>query len=185
MQRNSSITIITAIIVALGLFAYFAGPPIVQRINLGLDLRGGLRVVLEAEEQEGEKITQDTITKAVGILRNRVDSLGVKETALYPQGDKRVVIEIAGEKDPEAAVDILKNTADIKFHIMDEGQTRKSVLIVPAYMAKGLEFDAVLVYDVSKINYNSQLDRKLLYIACTRALHRLSLYYVGEKNSFL
>jgi len=115
LQKNSSILIVTSIVVALGLLVYFTNQPVLNNINLGLDLRGGLRVVLEAQEKDGQKITQDTITKAVGILRNRVDSLGVKETALYPQGEKRVVIEIAGEKDPEAAVDILKNTAQLEF----------------------------------------------------------------------
>jgi len=115
LQKNSSILIITAIVAALGLLVYFAGQPVLKNINLGLDLRGGLRVILEAQEKEGQTVTQDTITKAVGILRNRVDSLGVKETALYPQGDKRVVVEIAGEEDPEAAVDILKNTAQLEF----------------------------------------------------------------------
>lgn len=58
-------------------------------------------------------------------------------------------------------------------------------LVIPAYMAKGLEFDAVLVYNVSKSNYSSALDKKLLYIACTRALHELSLYYVGAKSTYL
>jgi len=116
LQRRSRTFIIAAVvIIALGLLVYFIEQPIMENIKLGLDLRGGLRVVLEAQETEGEKVTPDTIQKAVGILRNRVDSLGVKETTLYPQGDKRIVIEIAGEKDPEAAVDILKNTAQLEF----------------------------------------------------------------------
>ncbi|MDD3894376.1 MAG: protein translocase subunit SecD [Syntrophomonadaceae bacterium] len=115
MQRQPSIVAVIAIAAAILLLGYFAIQPIAQSINLGLDLRGGLRVVLEAQETEGKKITDDTITKALGILRTRVDSLGVKETTLYPQGDNRVVIEIAGEDDPEAAVDILKNVAQLEF----------------------------------------------------------------------
>jgi len=107
--------VFTAIVVVLGVLVYFINQPLLNNINLGLDLRGGLRVVLEAQEREGEKVTQDTIQKAVGILRNRVDSLGIKEATLYPQGDKRVVIEIAGEDDPESVVDILKNTAQLEF----------------------------------------------------------------------
>lgn len=118
MQRNTSIAIIAVIVAVIGVISYFVYQPLLNNINLGLDLRGGLRVVLEAEELEGEKVTPDTIDKAVGILRTRVDALGVKETALYPQGEKRVVIEIAGEDDPEAAVNILKNTAQLQF--MDE-----------------------------------------------------------------
>ncbi|MGI5880691.1 MAG: protein translocase subunit SecD [Syntrophomonadaceae bacterium] len=116
MSKNTSIFIVALAVVTLGLLLYFTSQPLLNNINLGLDLRGGLRVVLQAEEKEGEKITADTIQKAVGILRNRVDSLGVKETSVYPQGDDRVVIEIAGEDDPEAAVKILSNTAQLEFY---------------------------------------------------------------------
>jgi preprotein translocase subunit SecD len=116
VSKNTSIFIVALAVVTLGLLLYFTSQPLLNNINLGLDLRGGLRVVLQAEEKEGEKITADTIQKAVGILRNRVDSLGVKETSVYPQGDDRVVIEIAGEDDPEAAVKILSNTAQLEFY---------------------------------------------------------------------
>ena len=115
MQRKPSIVAVVAIIIAILSLGYFAVEPIAKSVNLGLDLRGGLRVVLEAQETEGKAVTEDTINKALGILRTRVDSLGVKETTLYPQGDNRVVIEIAGEDDPEAAVDILKNVAQLEF----------------------------------------------------------------------
>ena len=114
MRKNSGL-IVTLVILALGLLVYFVNQPLFKNINLGLDLRGGLRVVLEAQEREGEPVTADTIQKAVGVLRDRVDNLGVKETSLYPQGNNRVVIEIAGEDDPEAAVDILKNVAQLEF----------------------------------------------------------------------
>ncbi|MDD3395363.1 MAG: AAA family ATPase [Anaerotignum sp.] len=57
--------------------------------------------------------------------------------------------------------------------------------ITPIYMAKGLEFDAVLVYNVNDKNYNTADDKKLLYIASTRALHRLALFYTGKQSRFL
>ncbi len=114
-MRTKSSIVLVAVLAVLGLLVYFTYQPILSTIKLGLDLRGGLRVVLQAQEGEGEKVTEDTIQKAVGIIRERVDSLGVKETTLYPQGEDRVVIEIAGEDDPEAAVDILKNTAQLEF----------------------------------------------------------------------
>lgn len=66
-----------------------------------------------------------------------------------------------------------------------EGNLKKGVLVIPSYIAKGLEFDAVIVYGADRENYCSQLDRKLLYIACTRALHRLVLYHTGEKSPFI
>ena len=52
--------------------------------------------------------------------------------------------------------------------------------ILPIYMAKGLEFDAVIIYQTNDDNYKDEDDKKLLYIACTRALHKLSLFYTGE-----
>ena len=63
--------------------------------------------------------------------------------------------------------------------------TIQGITVVPGYGAKGLEFDAVLVYDVSRDTYHSDLDRRLLYIACTRALHRLYLYYCTNLSPVL
>lgn len=57
--------------------------------------------------------------------------------------------------------------------------------ITPIYMAKGLEFDAVIIYDVDDVHYKSDDDKKLLYIASTRALHRLALFYTGKQSRFL
>lgn len=56
--------------------------------------------------------------------------------------------------------------------------------VVPAYLSKGLEFDAVLVADAGADAYG-QADAKLLYVACTRALHRLRLLYRGEPTSLI
>jgi len=106
---------VTVLVVAVFALAFFLYKPLTSNIKLGLDLSGGLRVVLQAQEKEGQVINEDTINKSLGILRERVDSLGVKETLVYPQGNNRVVIEIAGESDPEAAVDMLKNTAQLEF----------------------------------------------------------------------
>ena len=115
MRKNTSIAIILAIIIALGMLTYFLNKPIINNLDLGLDLKGGLHVVLEAQESGGQKITPDTIQKSVGILRTRVDKLGVSEPIIYPQGDKRVVVELAGLKDPEQAVDVIKSTAQLEF----------------------------------------------------------------------
>jgi DNA helicase-2/ATP-dependent DNA helicase PcrA len=66
-----------------------------------------------------------------------------------------------------------------------EEQSITGTIIVPVYLAKGLEFDAVMVYGTDSKNYNTVYDKKLLYIACTRALHRLSLYYTGKISRYL
>jgi preprotein translocase subunit SecD len=115
LRKNSSIAIISAIVVALAFLAYFTYQPIVKNIKLGLDLQGGLHVVLQAQEKAGKTITADTIQKSIGVLEKRVNALGVSEPIIYPQGKDRIVIELAGVKDPEKAVDIIKNTAQLEF----------------------------------------------------------------------
>ena len=52
-------------------------------------------------------------------------------------------------------------------------------------MSKGLEFDEVIVPDVAQDTYRTEKDRGLLYIACTRAMHRLTVMYAGERSKLL
>ncbi|MEG1953159.1 MAG: 3'-5' exonuclease [Hydrogenoanaerobacterium sp.] len=61
----------------------------------------------------------------------------------------------------------------------------EGVYIMPIYMAKGLEFDAVFIYGADNKNYKTDDDRKLLYIASTRPLHRLYIYCVKNKSKLL
>ena len=79
----------------------------------------------------------------------------------------------------------LKSKIDIKLIDSNDNSAITGTTIIPVYMAKGLEFDAVMVYGTDKDNYKTEYDKKLLYIACTRALHKLSLYYTGEISNFL
>lgn len=67
----------------------------------------------------------------------------------------------------------------------DETTLEKGVIIMPIYMAKGLEYDTVIVYEANSENYYEDADKQLLYIACTRALHRLALCYTGTLTPFL
>ncbi|HEX9062215.1 MAG TPA: 3'-5' exonuclease, partial [Clostridia bacterium] len=74
---------------------------------------------------------------------------------------------------------------DINLTDFEINEINKGVSVIPSYMAKGLEFDVALIYNVADDNYNTKFDRRLLYIACTRALHRLTLYYTGVKSRFI
>ncbi|MCP1158311.1 MULTISPECIES: RNA polymerase recycling motor HelD [Bacillus] len=59
----------------------------------------------------------------------------------------------------------------------------KGVTIIPAYLAKGIEFDTVIIYDASA--YDHESDRTIFYTACTRAMHELDILYTGRKNDFI
>lgn len=61
----------------------------------------------------------------------------------------------------------------------------KGAMVIPVYLAKGVEFDAVLIYEASPHVYGQDNDRKLLYTACTRAMHQLLLYTTGDWSPFV
>ncbi|MDT8310383.1 MAG: 3'-5' exonuclease [Methylophaga sp.] len=61
----------------------------------------------------------------------------------------------------------------------------KGIIVSTAYMAKGLEFDEVIVPELSQANYHSAMHRHLLYVACTRAMHRLTVTYTDTRSDLL
>ena len=61
----------------------------------------------------------------------------------------------------------------------------RGVVIASAHMAKGLEFDQVIVPFASAVNYRSEVDRRMLYIACTRAMHILDVTCTGKLTGFI
>ncbi|MDL2256737.1 UvrD-helicase domain-containing protein [Bacteroidales bacterium OttesenSCG-928-I14] len=76
-------------------------------------------------------------------------------------------------------------TGDVYFLSNQSHAFVKGIIITSAHMAKGLEFDEVIIPQVTAKNYSSEIDRSMLYVAVTRAMHRLSLLYVGLKSKLL
>lgn len=62
---------------------------------------------------------------------------------------------------------------------------QSSVIIIPSYLAKGIEFDAVIIWNASSDRYRRESERKLFYTICTRAMHELHLYSVGDISPFI
>ncbi len=77
--------------------------------------------------------------------------------------------------------------AGIDAELLDSESTlfTQGIVVTAVHMAKGLEFDQVLVPGVNSKNYHSESDRRLLYIACTRAMHKLQVFYTRELSPFL
>ncbi|ENH97751.1 ATP-dependent DNA helicase [Gracilibacillus halophilus YIM-C55.5] len=61
----------------------------------------------------------------------------------------------------------------------------KGVVVIPVYLAKGIEFDAVILFNASRENYQHELERNLFYTACTRAMHDLALFSIGTPSHFV
>ncbi|MPZ20770.1 MAG: AAA family ATPase [Luteitalea sp.] len=79
------------------------------------------------------------------------------------------------------------NNAGYDVHLLTAESTSfaRGVIVCTAHMAKGLEFDQVIVPDVTDQNYNTSMDRNLLYVACTRAMHKLTLTFAGEPTRLI
>ncbi len=103
---------IVAIVVLAALFSVF---PIQGRINLGLDLKGGAHIVLQAKDTEDSKVTEDSIERLLAVLRNRVDQYGVAEPVIQREGNDRIIVDLPGIQDPDAALELIGKTALLEF----------------------------------------------------------------------
>ena len=89
-----------------------------KEINYGLDLQGGVYVVLEANAK-GEEVTISDMKKVEEVMRRRVDQLGVSEPVIQLNGTDRIIVELAGVNDPDKAVDLIGKTALMEFKIVE------------------------------------------------------------------
>jgi len=104
-------------LVAVLLLLGAAGWLVVTRpARLGLDLRGGTQIVLEAKDSPDRRVDGDTVARTLEVLRRRVDQLGVAEPALQRSGARRVIVELPGVYDPKQAVEVIGRTAQLAFH---------------------------------------------------------------------
>ena len=99
-------------LVALAIIIY-----IIHKVptNLGLDLQGGMRLVVEAQDTKEYKVDDNAIQGVISVIRNRVDGLGVSEPLIAIKGKRQVVIELPGIKDSEHAIKLIGETAMMEF----------------------------------------------------------------------
>ncbi len=90
-------------------------------LRLGLDLQGGLQVLLAADVPAGQELDANSMETARRIVENRVNSLGLTEPIVQAQGERRVIVELPGIENPEQAVETIKGTALLEF--VDAGYT--------------------------------------------------------------
>ena len=102
-----------AVIALLGIAAALV---LTRPARLGLDLRGGTQIVLEASDTARQKVDRDTLDRTLEVLRRRIDQLGVTEPTLQRSGERRVIVELPGVYDPAEAVKVIGRTAQLAFH---------------------------------------------------------------------
>ena len=89
--------------------------PMKEGINFGLDLRGGVYVVLEAQTSKEDPVTDEKMSRAIATIRQRVNGLGVTEATVTKQGKNRIRVSIPDIQDQDKALDIIGKTAQLEF----------------------------------------------------------------------
>ena len=110
----------------------------------------------------------------------------VKEIKLCQEkGFQSICLICKTEKNSTYLFNKIKHKLDIQLIKNGSVSDLQGVFILPVYMSKGLEFDTVLICDADSQNYHDEDDKNLLYVACTRALHKLSLFCENEVSPLI
>ena len=118
------------------------GSPAQKKAHLGLDLQGGLEVVLKAVPPKSHKITPEDLDRSVSIMRNRIDKLGVAEPELRKQGSDQIVIQLAGVHDPKKAAELIGKTAQLELFDLEADLTG------PSISSQGIPTASTSLYDL-------------------------------------
>ncbi|RJO64469.1 MAG: protein translocase subunit SecD [Candidatus Omnitrophota bacterium] len=112
-----------------GLCGYFAFP-LHKRINLGLDLKGGMHLVLRVDTSHlSEEDKVDAVDRALEVVRNRIDEFGVREPSIQKQGVDEIVVQLPGITDRQRAIDLIGQTALLEFKLVQTDSAKlKSAL---------------------------------------------------------
>jgi len=87
----------------------------IRNLTLGLDLKGGTQVLLEADLPEGQAIDADAMSTAKVIVEQRVNGLGVSEPNVQLQGENRIIVELPGVSNPDQAINTIRSTGQLEF----------------------------------------------------------------------
>ena len=117
------------ILAVAGLMAFYAFP-LDKRINLGLDLKGGMHLLLRVDTGKlSEEARQGAVERAVEILRNRIDEFGVREPVIQKQGQDEIVVQLPGITDRERALKLIGRTAYLEFKLVSQDREKLSKAI--------------------------------------------------------
>ena len=121
---------------------------------------------------------QITLAKIEAEKLQQLKILELEQTKLEAQERSKL-------EESKLAYESLSTIHDIKLLRSNSLEYEQGVVVIPAYLAKGIEFDAVIIYDASALVYDDERLRRMFYTACTRAMHHLQLYSVGEPTPLL
>jgi SecD/SecF fusion protein len=126
--RRSHLILVGLIVATLAGVAALGvpGSPAHKKVTLGLDLQGGLEVVLKAKPPKHKTCDSACMDRSVSIMRSRIDKLGVSEPEIRKQGSNQIVIQLAGVHDVNKAARIIGTTAQLQFYDLEADVTGPS-----------------------------------------------------------
>lgn len=107
-------TFLVATLAILLVFGFYI-QPLAFSLKQGLDLQGGTHVVMEAVDTPDAPVNEDAMQRVVKVMDRRVNELGLTEPIIQRQGERRIIVELPGVKDPEAAIALIGKTALLEF----------------------------------------------------------------------
>ena len=157
-NRRSHLILVGLILAALVGVALLAIPssPAHKKVTLGLDLQGGLEVVLKAVPPPGKTCDSACMDRSVSIMRSRIDKLGVSEPEIRKQGSNQIVIQLAGVHDVNKAAQIIGTTAQLQFYDFEKDVVGPSTDGAGHVIATGSLYDLLTKVKADAKNGGSQ-----------------------------
>ncbi|MEA4893449.1 MAG: protein translocase subunit SecD [Peptococcaceae bacterium] len=129
--KAAAVILVLALTVAC---AFLAVNYLGDYLKLGLDLKGGVQIRLQAVGESSEK----DIEKVMEIMNTRINSLGVTEPVIQKEGENRVLIELPGVQDPEEAIELIGKTAQLSFRTYDD-EGKETVVLDGSHLQSATE----------------------------------------------
>lgn len=108
-----------------------------------------------------------------------------KVAKLKKDGHKSIAIICKSALESQQAFSALSDIPNLKLMTTKTTEYEQGVVVIPSYLSKGIEFEAVVVYNASQEVYEDERLRRTFYTVCTRAMHELHLYSVGQPTKFV
>ena len=191
-RLNIIVIIIFAVIISLAIWSILTYP-----VKLGLDLKGGTQVILKAtqiqpaggtNDTKSSNVSSDAIDKAMLIMLNRIDKLGISEPLVTKDFSNNIVIQLPGVDNPDKAVEIIGKTAILEFKIVEGYDENNNYKLGPTLITGDKLASAKAGYDsngqvVVQFSFNSEGAKEFEKITSENIGKQLAIVLDGEVKS--
>ncbi len=172
------------VLISISIYLVF---PVEKSTKLGLDLKGGMSVILTAQATKKAPITEDKMDQAKLVIEKRVNRLGVSEASVQRSGIDNILIQLPGIKNPQKALDIIGKTAILEFKpvLADDQAGGDNFTLGPTEMSGDALSSARATYDdknepVVLINFTSKGKKQFADVTTRYVQKKLAIVLDGE-----